>query len=126
MPDDGSEIELDFVQSAPPAVAERRLQPRYVVRRGAMVLTPDKKVIEVRTLDISFGGVGVVSPEALPKRVLMLCRMNLLYRSDTDKLYDVAVEAMNCIYSAQHGGFKVGFQYRPISPSLQEAIRAMA
>ncbi|WP_298234990.1 PilZ domain-containing protein [uncultured Azohydromonas sp.] len=104
------------------AGADRRKFKRTLYRSHARLLLPDLDAIEVRTVDISSGGVGIVSPlNLLPGTP---CEIHLRFRKIPIGMENVAMQAQvaYCVLSGREQGFLSGIQF--VEPS-REALKAI-
>ena len=92
--------------------AERRDFERRAMTGPARITIEGKPPIMVRILDISFGGMCVVSDTNIPNRQVLKLEFNILIRKSG--LYTAIVTHVVVAYSAfssDQGGFKLGLQF---------------
>ena len=102
--------------------AERRRSKRTLYRSHAKLLLPGHDAIEVRTVDVSSGGVGVVSPlNLLPG---LPCEIHLHFRKIPIGMENIAVRSRiaYCVLSGKEQGFLIGVQF--VEPP-QEALQVI-
>lgn len=107
-----------------PRGAERRAHVRRKLRSPAFMVLPGGKVVDVRTLDISAGGMGLLIGANPPKGTVFDLQMALPMRSDGHRKLRAKVEVMQSIYDGQDGGFKVGVRFVGLEPDDSAAIAA--
>jgi c-di-GMP-binding flagellar brake protein YcgR len=101
---------------------DRREFKRVVFHGYSELLLPNHDVMKVRTMDISRGGVGVVSSlNLLPG---MPCRVNLHFRKIPFGMENIVVEAQiaHCVLSGKEQGFLIGLQFVDPSPEALDAV----
>lgn len=102
--------------------ADRRQAKRTLFRSHAELLLPNRDPIDVRTVDISNGGVGVVG--SLNLQPSLLCEIRLHFRRIPIGMEHVAMQAQiaYCVLSGREQGFLIGLQF--VDPS-QDALKAI-
>lgn len=104
--------------------AERRSHARRNLRTSAVIVLPGGKTVDVRTLDISPGGVGLLIGANPPKGTFFDLQVALPMRSDGHTKLHVKVEVMQSIYDGHDGGFKVGVRFVGLEPDDSATIAA--
>jgi len=95
---------------------QRRKQQRRSVRGQASLQFPGSS-IEVRLLDISSHGIGMVAPLPLP--IGVRCGLHFALPRDAERTsLDVEATAVSCVLSAADGGFRLGMQFVLPLPSI--------
>jgi c-di-GMP-binding flagellar brake protein YcgR len=101
---------------------ERRQYPRRFLSGAAYLFLPDKPPFEVHTLDISTGGVGIVSPMALPYEQRAELRFTLTRESPGLDLVVAPVRVAYCVLSGRQHGFLVGLQFSKLPEATAAVI----
>ncbi len=99
---------------------QRRKQQRRAIRGMGTFVLPGSQ-IEVRLLDISAQGMGVVAP--LPMPVGARCNARFGLPKETQR-HPVQVDAtvISCILSGNDGGFRLGMQFGSLPSAMRSAI----
>jgi c-di-GMP-binding flagellar brake protein YcgR len=106
---------------------ERRQNPRRFLSGAAHLFLPNKPPLEVHTLDISSGGVGIVSPVALPFEQRAELRFTLTRETSGLDLLRTPTRVAYCVLSGRQHGFLVGLQFfRLPEPAAAAIARYMA
>ena len=104
------------------AGSDRRRAKRTLFRSHAKLLLPDRDAIDVRTVDISNGGVGVVCPlNLLPGTP---CEVHLHFRKIPIGVENVQFQAQiaYCVLSGREQGFLIGLQFTAPPKDALKAI----
>lgn len=104
------------------AGSERRKFKRTLFRSHAELLVYNCSPVEVRTVDISGGGVGVVGPLNFPPGTR--CEIHLHFRKIPFGMENIAVQAeiVHCVLSGKEQGFLMGLQFVDPAPATLNAI----
>ncbi len=102
---------------------ERRREQRRILRTAAFILLPQRQPIEVRTADISLGGMGIITPASPPPKITFGVRLALPNRTGGTSPFEAQVKVMNSIYSSAEGGFKVGVSFVDLPAPLTAALK---
>lgn len=108
--------------SSPTPGSERRQHRRAVLRCPAQMLLPGAGPIEVRTVDISAGGMGIVAAVNPPSGVTCLLRMSIPLKPQGSAVIDVQAKVTHSVFGNSENGFKVGLQFTNLSESATSAI----
>ncbi len=93
------------------ASAERRVHERRTLHGTALLLLPGNKTMEVRTADISVGGIGIIA-EANPRLgSSFTIRVTLPRKPRGNCSFKVGVRVMHSVFASTEGGFKIGLQF---------------
>ncbi|WP_157263589.1 PilZ domain-containing protein [Azohydromonas aeria] len=110
---------------------ERREHPRKFLSGTAHVLVPGRAPIEVHTLDISIGGLGIVSPTNLPYEWIGQIRFTLTREPYGVDTVVAPVQVVHSVLSGRQRGFMVGMRFVDLPPDIEgiiqrymEAVRA--
>ncbi len=103
-----------------PGKDERRTQERRILRVQAELLVPGRPAMQVRTVDISEGGVSVLCTVNLPARTDCTVRLPLPVPPTGRKQVELRAVVLYSILSSSGGGFQLGMSLA----SLDEATRA--
>jgi c-di-GMP-binding flagellar brake protein YcgR len=108
--------------------AERRQHERRTLRVAAQLKLTDASAtgarpMDVRTLDISLGGMGVVTPVNLRSGVTLTISFTLPARSKGITPIQARVQVMHSILGRDEGGFKIGLRFLAADNATNAAIR---
>lgn len=101
---------------------ERRQHTRRVLRTTAHVLLPDNKRVEVRTFDISAGGLGIVAAINPKAGSTFNIRLNLVLTSTGSTTIEAPVEVTHSVFGSVEQGFKIGLRFLKLESSAISAI----
>jgi hypothetical protein len=98
---------------------ERRRVERKVFRGSAHLLLPSRELVQVRTIDISPGGIGLVAPSNLPADIVCEVRFRAPLQGERLEMLLARGRIAYSILSGKENGFLVGFQFTDIpAPAL--------
>lgn len=105
-----------------PSAPEQRRNPRWQLKTAAQLIVNSNQVVQVRTLDISAGGLSVITQFALPMGTVV--QINLMLPTWNGPIVPMSVRAsvMNCSLDGRNGGFRIGMQFTEIDAGLQQEI----
>lgn len=89
---------------------ERRRHDRKPLRAKALLQLPDRAPLPVRTVDVSIGGLGVVSPVNINPLLACKVRVNLPLQPIGHALVEARATVAYCVLSSSESGFLVGLQ----------------
>lgn len=101
---------------------ERRQARRAILRTNVQLFMPDNKLIEGRSIDISSGGIGLVSDFTLKAGLQVTVAFTMLGVDNKPKRYTVAATVANCVLSGEMGGFRLGLLFRNPGSDISKAI----
>lgn len=106
-----------------PAVAadNRRAVERYPLRTKVLVVIGDQHRLDVRSLDVGKGGMGIVSDWNLPVGTQVVVKFSLPVKHMAVPMILNAV-VVNGALAGSLGGFRVGLQFRGVSPQATQAL----
>ena len=109
-------------QGLTPSGDERRGQERKILRANAQLRLPGVRPIEVRTLDISVGGMAVVA--SVNPQAGAACTICIAPVSQPRGAVSVDIRAVivHSIFSNREDGFKIGLQFADLSPEAIETV----
>lgn len=102
-----------------PIITERRREFRKSLRGPAWLRLPQEKILEVITMNMNFGGMGIVSPTNLLARVECEIQVPMPVSASDRPLVEFEVRVSYSILSRDRGGFYIGLQF--INVSVSEA-----
>ena len=102
--------------------ADRRQQQRKFLRANAEVLLPGNAPIAVRTLDISIGGLGVISPYNLPQGAACIIRIAPPAQPRGVPSINVDASIMHSIFTIRESGFMIGLRFGDLTPEAVHAV----
>ena len=101
---------------------ERRLHKRRTLRTIAHVVLPDQQLVEVRTFDISAGGLGIIAALNPQAGATFSIRMKLVAGSTSSTLIEAPVMVTHSIFGAAEQGFKIGLRFLKLDPEARAVI----
>jgi c-di-GMP-binding flagellar brake protein YcgR len=105
-----------------PLEANRRVHERKLLRVAAQVIVPGRPEVEVRTWDISAGGIAVVAAVNPPVGLKFKLRVRLPVRPAGTAALESQVEVMHSVLIKSEGGFKVGLRFVDLSSTAAAAV----
>jgi c-di-GMP-binding flagellar brake protein YcgR len=98
---------------------ERRQGERKVFRGSAQLLLPNRELVQVRTIDISPGGLGLVAPSNLSPAMVCEIRFRAPLQGERLEILQARGRIAYSVLSGKENGFLVGFQFTDIpTPAL--------
>jgi hypothetical protein len=98
---------------------ERRRGDRKVFRGAAQLLLPSRELIQVRTIDIGPGGIGLVAQSNLPPDIVCEIMFRAPLQSERFGMLLARGRIAYSVLSGKENGFLVGFQFTDIpAPAL--------
>lgn len=104
---------------------EGRTHHRHLLRTRGHLLFSGHAPIPIRTLDISVGGMCVVSEITLPAKVQGTIELSMPLGNGRFELQIVNIQVMHSIFCNKEDGFKVGLVFLKPSQSLLKLVQAM-
>lgn len=104
---------------------ESRVHPRHPIRTRGHLLFNGNSPVPVRTLDISVGGLCVVSEITLPVKVQGVIQLSMPMGKGKFELQNINIQVMHSIFSSKEDGFRVGLMFIKLAPNLLKIIQAM-
>lgn len=106
-----------------PAVAadNRRAVERYPLRTKVLLVIGEQHRLDVRSLDVGKGGMGVVSDWNLPVGAQVVVKFSLPVKHTAVPMILNAV-VVNGTLAGSIGGFRIGLQFRGVSPQAAMAL----
>lgn len=86
------------------------------------MLLPGAGPIDIRTVDISAGGMGIIASVNPQAGVTCLLRLALPLKPHGSTVIDVQAKITNSVFGNSENGFKVGLQFTNLSESATSAI----
>ncbi len=102
---------------------DRRSSERKAFKAPALLRLPDQQVIEVRTTDISVGGIGVVTPMNLRQDAVCDIRVRPPIFTEDMGLIVARGRIAHSILSGREKGFLIGLQFLEIPSSMADLIK---
>ncbi len=106
----------------PDVKQERRSGPRLRLRTNAFLLLPDGRRLEVRTLDISGGGMGIVADVDLRSGSLFGLSLSLPLRPRGQAQFEVRVQVVNCVFDGTERGFRIGLEFLALGDEPRKVL----
>ena len=105
-----------------PGIELRQHKRRYL-HTTAYVTLPDRQVVEVRTTDISAGGLAIIGAMNPKVGVTLVIRFCLPEKSGGRTTIQAPVEVTHSIYGSAERNFRIGLRFLKLEP---EAILSIA
>ena len=90
---------------------ERRKTERKSLRTRATVILGQAQAFEVRTLDISAGGMGIVAQANPPPGVVLTVRFMFPLKPSGYAPFEARARVVHSVFSSVESGFKVGLSF---------------
>lgn len=105
-----------------PAPKEKRQHERRILRTNATLLLPGHPGFEVRTADISIGGLGIVAAANPPPGLICRVVLTLPNSSGGARQVEVTGKVAHSVYSSRSGGFQIGMVLLNLDAAATSAI----
>jgi hypothetical protein len=105
-----------------PAPREKRQHERRILRTNATLLLPGHPGFEVRTADISIGGLGIVAAANPPPGLICRVVLTLPNSSGGARQVEVTGKVAHSVYSSRSGGFQIGMVLLNLDSAATSAI----
>jgi c-di-GMP-binding flagellar brake protein YcgR len=105
-----------------PQGAERRQYVRRPFRGLAYLVFPGAESIEVRTFDLSVGGVGIIVPTNPPHLATCVIRLSIPVNGAARKSFEAKTQVVHSLLSSSERGFKVGLRFMGLDAAMATAI----
>jgi c-di-GMP-binding flagellar brake protein YcgR len=102
---------------------DRRTSARRAFRAPALLRLPDRQVLEVRTFDISVGGIGVVTPFNLKAAGVCDIRVRPPILTGGVDVLLARARIAHSILSGKEKGFMIGLEFTEIASDLADLIK---
>ncbi|GAA0745921.1 PilZ domain-containing protein [Ideonella azotifigens] len=102
--------------------AERRLHERKPLRGTAQLVFPSQPPLEVRTWDISAGGIAIIASANPPPKLRCVIRFVVPLLTGGGTPVEVKVQVAHSVLSSNHGAFMVGLQFEGLSAAGEQAV----
>lgn len=109
---------------AAPASADQRQHRRRMLQTTAVMMVVGQAPLEVRTTDISLGGLGLVMLANPPANLGVRVRLALPMPSAQLLGVELNGRVVHSVLSRRYGGFAVGLALLSPSPEALRAIKA--
>ncbi len=105
-----------------PNAPEQRRNARWQLKTSAQLIVNNNQVVQVRTLDISAGGLSIITQSVLPMGTAV--QINLMLPTWNGPLVPMSVRGtvVNSSLDGRNGGFRIGVQFTEIDPALRLEI----
>lgn len=90
---------------------DRRTTERRAFRAPALIKLPSQQLLEVRTFDISVGGIGFVAPLNLRRDLLCDLRVRAPVLTQGPDMLLARGRIAHCILSGKERGFLIGLEF---------------
>ena len=105
------------------AALDRRTTERKTFRAPALLRLPDRQVIEVRTFDISVGGIAIVTPMNLRQDGVCDIRVRSPILAEGLDVLLARARIAHSVLSGKEKGFLIGLEFVEIHSSMTEIIK---
>jgi c-di-GMP-binding flagellar brake protein YcgR len=106
----------------PTSTAERRETDRRPFRTAIMVQAPGCAAVQLRTFDLSPGGVGIVSPGHAKTGLRVAVSFNLPVKGGGQRPVKAEAEVMYTVFSSSDDGIRIGARFVSLDAAAQQAI----
>ncbi len=104
---------------------QNRVHARHPLRtRGTLFFTGNQP-IQIRTLDVSLGGVCLVSDIAIPAKIIGQLDINFPIGKGQFEMMQVNIQIMHSIFCNKEDGFKVGILFVKPPSNLMAAVQKL-
>ena len=114
-------MDKPFLSVAPDAVEQRRIHARRPLHCPAKLLLASKRIMDLRIVNISAGGLGVIAPENLAVGTNCQLRFDLPQVPTGQVTMYLSAMVMNSVFSSREDGFKLGLRF--VNPTEDSASR---
>jgi c-di-GMP-binding flagellar brake protein YcgR len=104
-------------------ISDRRAHDRHPFRTEAVLALPDGREVTGRTLDIGKGGAAVVTDINPPLGSSLVIRLRLPAQPQGSTPFEAQALVVNCILAPRDGGFRLGLEFRPLTPAALAALK---
>ena len=108
--------------NTPTSGSERRLYPRRILRCTADVRASPAETFRARTLDISPGGMAIITEHNPRVGQKLALRLPLPVRPKGMVAIEVLSEVLHSFLALNEGGFKVGLRFVGVEAAAASAI----
>src|SRR5664279_5069732 len=105
-----------------PPGPERRQYKRAALRGIAHLVLTGHPSIEVRTVDISVGGMGIVASANPPAGLACVIRVVIPVKPRGTTTVEVQAKVAHSIFSHGAGGFLIGLEFSQLSAEAKSAV----
>lgn len=109
---------IDAIPSSPIA----RQYGRRVLHANARLFVADMMPIDVRTLDLSQGGMAIIAPFNPEAYTGGSIRFPLKFTGSPLVHLEAMATMMNSVYSGHYQGFRIGMQFNDLSDKVKSLI----
>lgn len=103
--------------------SDQRKHDRRVYRTTARILFGPNQVVEVRTTDISMGGMGIVA-SANPKiGTTFTIHVLVPVKPEGVMPVEARVEVVHSVLASDEGAFKIGLEFKSLSAAAETALK---
>jgi c-di-GMP-binding flagellar brake protein YcgR len=102
---------------------DRRTTERRAFRAPALLKLPSQQVLEVRTFDISVGGIGLVVPLNLRRDSVCDVRVRAPVQAEGMEVIMARGRIAHSILSGKEKGFLIGLEFVTLSDPLLSLIK---
>ncbi len=106
----------------PDSDAERRQHARRPFRSVAVVVVSGTKQIEVRTVNLGAGGMGIIASANPKPGTTFTIAFSLQTGPKTTQRFATQVQVTHAVLARDHDGFKVGLRFVSVGSELAAAI----
>jgi PilZ domain len=110
------------LMSSTPPIQNKRQHERRILRATALLLLSGQPALEVRTSDISLGGLGIVAGANPPPNLICRLSVPLPLTIGGARRIDVVGKVAHSVFSSRDGGFKIGLVFQNPSADALSAI----
>jgi len=101
---------------------ERRKTERKALRARATVILGQTQGFEVRTLDVSVGGMAIVAQANPPPGVVLSIRFMMPLKPSGYAPFEARARVVHSVFSSAESGFKVGLSFIDLPADAVAAV----
>jgi c-di-GMP-binding flagellar brake protein YcgR len=101
---------------------ERRQYERKHLRTSGQLFVAGRPPMEVRTIDLSLGGLALAAPMDVPAKTLCVVRVVLPLKPKGNVLLEARARVVHSVLSSAQAGFSIGLQFTDVSAATAAAL----
>jgi c-di-GMP-binding flagellar brake protein YcgR len=103
--------------------SDQRKHERRLYRTTARILFSATQVVEVRTTDVSMGGMGIVASANPKNGTTFNIHVLLPVKPEGVMPLEARVEVVHSVLASDEGGFKIGLEFKQLSAAAETALK---
>jgi c-di-GMP-binding flagellar brake protein YcgR len=101
----------------------RRKFERYPLWTTARIELSSKKVLDVRTVDVGQGGMGIIAGVNPKFGTTFKVILRLPVKPAVIEPFEVKVRVVHSVFANDHGGFKIGLQFVELDNNAESTLQ---